>query len=403
MKKIIIIGAGTAGTIIANKLQKINRNNRFEITVIDKQSIHYYQPGYLFLPFGKLEEHQVKKDKKDLFIDGVNLEISKVSKIDAENNRLIMEDGNSKPYDLLVIATGVNIRPDETEGMTGDLWYKNIFDFYTMEGAKKLREALKSFNGGDLVMHIVEMPIKCPVAPLEFVFLVDEYLRDRGIRDKTNIKYVTPLEGAFTRPLAAKKLGGLLEERNIKIVPNFGTEKIDNEQQMLLGYDGREVGFDLLVTVPTNMGSNLIESSGLGNELNLVPTNQYSLQSKKHKNIFVAGDASDIPASKAGSVAHFQAETIITNILRYFKGKKMKESFKGHANCFIETGDNKGVMIDFDYDNEPNVRKIPFEGIGPFSGLSESRINHWGKVTMRQYYWNILLKDRFSKILNLIK
>jgi sulfide:quinone oxidoreductase len=269
---------------------------------------------------------------------------------------------------------------------------KDIFDFYTYEGSLALREKLRNWQGGKLLVHITEMPIKCPVAPLEFSFLADSYFRDKGMRDKVEISYVTPLSGAFTKPTCTTALNYLLQEKGIKIETDFAIEHVDNDTKEIVDYEGRRIPFDLLVTIPTNKGDEVIEKSGLGDDLNFVPTDHNTLQSKAHENIFVIGDATNVPASKAGSVAHFQAETLTDNIVLYIDGYPLKKEFDGHANCFIETGNNKALLIDFNYVTEPVHGKFPFAKIGPMSLLKESVLNHWGKLAFRWIYWNMLLK-----------
>ncbi len=253
---------------------------------------------------------------------------------------------------------------------------------------------MESWKGGKLVVHIAEMPIKCPVAPLEFIFLADWWFTKRGIRDDVGITYVTPLSGAFTKEQTSKVLGCLIEEKNIKLVTDFNIERVDPAANKIISYDGREVGYDILNTVPTNMGDEVIERTGLGDELNYVPTDRHTLQSKGHENIFVIGDATDLPSSKAGSVAHFQSEILAKNIVNFIGKKPLLPEFDGHANCFIESGFGKSFLIDFNYDVDPVEGKYPIPGIGPFSLLKETRINHLGKLFFKWMYWHLALKAR---------
>ncbi|MGK0414443.1 MAG: sulfide:quinone oxidoreductase [Polaribacter sp.] len=391
MKNLVILGAGTAGTMMANHLVSKLPKKEWKISIVDQYKTHYYQPGFLFLPFDIYKEEQVKKVGKKFVPKGVHYIQQKIEKIDAENN-LIKLDNGTLAYDLLIIATGSKIAPDEVEGMMSTEWKKSIFDFYTYEGALALRDKLRDWKGGKLVVHITEMPIKCPVAPLEFAFLADSYFEKKGMRDKVEITYVTPLSDAFTKEISSKALGYLLEEKYIKLETDFAIEKVDFKNKKIVDYIDKEVPYDLLVTVPTNMGDEVIERSGLGDDLNFVPTHHHTLQSLKNENIFVIGDATNVPASKAGSVAHFQAETLTDNILLYINGKPLKEEFDGHANCFIETGKNKALLIDFNYKQEPVTGTFPFAGIGPLRLLKESILNHWGKLAFRWIYWNMLLK-----------
>lgn len=394
MKNMLILGAGTAGTMMANHLNKKLNRKEWAITIIDGRQHHYYQPGFLFVPFGIYQPSDLLKPITQFIPDGIDFINQNIKKIESAANKIILENDAALSYDILIIATGTNIAPEETEGMMGTEWRKSVHEFYTYEGAVALAEKLKHFTGGNLVVHISELPIKCPVAPLEFAFLADAFFTEKGIRDNVNITYVTPLSGAFTKPKATKALEHLLQEKHIHIVPDFAIECVDNETKTIRDYGGKEVPFDLLVTVPVNKGDALMERSGLGDDLNYIPTHKETLQSLKHENIFVIGDATNIPASKAGSVAHFEAEILTENILHYINGESLAAAFDGHANCFIETGHKKALLIDFNYTQEPVEGSFPFAGIGPLRLLKESKMNHIGKLAFKWIYWNILLKAR---------
>jgi len=377
----------------ANKLRP-RLDDNWEITIVDQFDTHYYQPGFLFIPFGIYTPNDVVKPKVDFIPAGVNLVKAEIDLIDGDNNLVKLGDGSSIEYDYLIIATGAQIRPDETPGLMTDEYGKTVHDFYTIEGAKNLAEALRFWEGGRMVVNIIEMPIKCPVAPLEFSFLADAHFQDRGMRDDVEIVYVTPLDGAFTKPVAAKHLGNLLEEKNISLETDFYLERVDTDEKKLISYDEREIDYDLLVSIPLNMGADFIARSGLGNESNFVPVDNGNFLSKKFDNVFALGDAADLPTSKAGSVAHFAMEVFTENFLRYIEGLPMVEEFDGHANCFIESGHDKGLLIDFNYDTEPLPGKYPLPGIGPFTLLKETEMNHWGKMMFKWIYWNMLIKGK---------
>jgi sulfide:quinone oxidoreductase len=394
MKKLLILGGGTAGTMMANKFRKALDRAEWEITIVDKHRTHYYQPGFLFIPFGIYSRNDVIKPKGDFFPSGVNVIYSDIDRIEGEKNVVHLDGGKLLHYDFLIIATGAETRPDQTPGLAEGLWRKKIFDFYTIEGAVALHNFFKDWEGGKLVMAISEIPYKCPVAPIEFVCLADDYFTKKGIRDKVEISLVTPMSGAFTKPIATKMLSELLKEKNIEVVPDFYIEKIDNEKQAVVSYDEIEVPFDVLTIVPVNMGSEMIERSGLAGDLNFIPTDKETLQSKKFENIFIIGDAADIPTSKAGSVAHFAAEILFENLMNAIEGRPLTAKFDGHANCYIETGFGKGALIDFNYDTEPLPGTFPLPGIGPFGLLKNTKINHYGKIMFRWIYWHILLKGK---------
>ncbi|MBP6447840.1 MAG: FAD/NAD(P)-binding oxidoreductase [Saprospiraceae bacterium] len=394
MKKVVIIGAGTGGTIMAQQLNKELDSKNWSITIIDERKEHYYQPGFLFLPFDQYKPEDVVKPIKDFIPKGVDFINKSATKILPEGHQVILSNGNTLQYDILIVATGTEVAPEEIEGMQSDEWGKSVFTFYTYQGAVSLRDKLRDWKGGKLVVHITEMPIKCPVAPLEFAFLADSFFKDKKMRDKVEITYVTPLSGAFTKPKATATLEYLLKEKNIHIESDFAIESVNNENKTINDYGGKSIPFDLLVTVPTNKGREVVEISGMGDDLNFIPTDKGTLQSKKYPDVFVIGDATNVPTSKAGSVVHFEAEILTENILSYIKGKEMTEQFDGHANCFIETGGGKALLIDFNYDHEPVTGTFPIAGIGPLRLLKESRFNHFGKLAFRWVYWNMLLKAR---------
>ncbi len=394
MKRLLILGAGTAGSIMANKMRKHLSVYEWGITIVDKEQDHYYQPGFLFIPFGFYNKKDIVKKIKGFIPKGVELIYSEIEKIDPDNNNVILKNGSSLNYDILIVATGARISPDDTPGLKGELWHKSIFDFYTPKGASALCEFFKTWKGGHLVINIADNPVKCPVAPLEFAFLSDYYFTLRGMRDKVNITYVTPMSGAFTKPKASKALGTLLEEKNINLVTDFFLGEVDNTNKKILDFGGREVPFDCLVSIPLHTGDPVISTSGLGDEFGFVKADKNTLQSVIKENVFVIGDAGNYPASKAGSVAHFQADVLENNILNLIKGKPLNASFDGHSNCYIETGFGKGILIDFNYVTEPLAGVYPVPVVGPFSLLKETRINHWGKLLFKWIYWNILIKGR---------
>ncbi|OIP02632.1 MAG: oxidoreductase [Bacteroidetes bacterium CG2_30_33_31] len=394
MKELLILGAGTAGTMMANKLKNALDQEEWRITIVDQFKTHYYQPGFLFIPFGIYNKQDVIKPKSNFFPAGIRVIFSAIDRIEADKNKVYLDGGKTLNYDYLIVATGTQTRPEITNGLIGKLWYKNIFDFYTIEGALALQQYFKDWEGGKLVLCISEVPYKCPVAPLEFVFLAEAFFSKKGMRDKVDITFVTPMAGAFTKPVATKMLSELMKEKNIKVVPDFYLERIDNDNKKIISYDEREIEFDLLTIVPVNMGSEMIARSGLGDDMNYVPTNKFTLQSEKYENIFVIGDAANLPTSKAGSVAHFASEILFENLISAMESRPLMAKFDGHANCYIETGYGKGALIDFNYTTEPLPGTFPLPGIGPFGLLKNTKINHYGKVIFRWIYWHILLKGK---------
>jgi len=391
MKTLLILGAGTGGTMVANKMTNLLDTREWRIVIVDKEETHYYQPGFLFIPFGIYQPTDVVKPKSNFFPKSAEVIYADIELIEPEKNQVKLSGNKTISYDYLVVATGSHIHPEETDGMM-DGWQKNVFDFYTPQGAANLHKFFETWDGGRLVLNVAEMPIKCPVAPLEFLFLADWYFNKRGIRNKVELTFATPLSGAFTKPVASKMLGNLMESKGISVVPDFNIMEVDNSKNIIRSYDEIEVHFDVFVSIPVNKGADVIGASGMGDSLNFIPTNKNTLQTEKWENIFIIGDAGDVPSSKAGSVAHFMLDILVDNMLDHMKGHEMKASFDGHANCFIESGYNKGLLIDFNFEVEPLPGTFPFAGVGPFRLLQESYLNHIGKMGFRWIYWNILLK-----------
>lgn len=392
MKKIVILGAGTGGTMSAHHLRRRLSNKEWDITVIDKSETHYYQPGFLFIPYrfyGYNDLSAVTKPTRGLLPHHVNYVNAGITLIDTTNNTIRTTAGDFS-YDWLISSLGSHISVDAVEGMR-DGYGKNIFTFYDPDGAIEFQKGLERFKGGRFVLNIAEMPIKCPVGPIEFIFLADYYFYKKGIRSKVEIEFVTPLDGAFTKPIASDVFGRIARQKNIKITPSFNISGVDHERRKITSYDGKEVDYDFLVAVPPFEGSSVVEESGLGNGAGYIHTDKQTLKALGHDNIYSIGDGTDLPTSKAGSVAHFESEIITENLLSEIKGGSPVAKFDGHSNCFIESGFDKALIIDFNYKVEPLPGKYPFPIIGPFSLLKETKINHLGKLGFRWAYWNQLL------------
>lgn len=391
MRKILILGSGAGGTIVANMLRERLLESEWEITIIDKNEQHHYQAGYLFIPFGVYSESDVIKPKKEFIPKGVEFVLDNVVRIDPAERRVETERGDLYEYDWLVIATGCDIAPSEIDGMM-DGWQKDIFDFYTLEGSLELYKKLKYFNSGRIVLNIAEFPYKCPIAPLEFVFMADWFFTVNGVRDKVEIEFVTPLDNVFTKPVAAKILSQFAAKKKIKVTPHFDLAQVNANEKTIESGKGQKVGYDLLVAIPPNVGAKALVDSGISDAVGFVPTDNHTLKAENLDRVYVVGDTTNVPTSKAGSVAHYQSYTLVENLIREIDGYKPKPTFDGHATCFLASGFEKAILLDFNYNVEPLPGKFPFPGMGPFSLLQESLSNHWGKMMFRWVYWNLMMK-----------
>ncbi len=394
-KRIAIIGGGTGGTLVANRLRRRYSPAEAEIVVVDRDDCHVYQPGLLFVPFGLEDPEAIVRSRRAQLRDGVELRLAEVDRVEVGENAVHLEGGETIEYDALVLASGAALLYDETDGLRGPGWGENVHSFYSVADAVALREALARFERGRLLVNLIDLPIKCPVAPLEFCFLADWFLRERGIRAETEIVFATPLDAAFTKPVAAEHLAGMLEEKGIRLEAEFATGRVDGAQGKLVSWDEREIDFDLLVTVPLHGGAPFVaRSPGLGDELGFVAVDIHTLQSKAARNVFAIGDAASLPTSKAGSATHFEGETLCANVARVLAGEAPEGSYDGHVNCFIESGFHKALLIDFDYEHEPLPGRFPAPHLGPLPLLRESRVNHLGKLAFQPLYWHMLLPGR---------
>jgi sulfide:quinone oxidoreductase len=393
MKQIVILGAGTAGTMMANRLARL-LPDAWRIVLLDRDDAHLYQPGLLFLPFGAYREAELVRPRTRLVDPRVTLRIGEIDRVAPDQRRVVLRDGEAIAYDFLVLATGSRILPASTPGLTGAGWRQTAFDFYTLDGARALRAAFDRFTAGRIVVDIAELPIKCPVAPLELLFLADAYFTQRGLRDRVELVLATPNEGAFTKPVASRMLGDMLQRRGIEVVGDFAISEVDGARRRITSYDGRQLDYDLLVSIPVHGGAELITRSGLGDANGWIPTDRETLVVKSAVNAFALGDATDLPSSKAGAVAHFQGDVLVQNLLAAIDDRPLPARFDGHANCFIETGYGKAMLIDFNYETEPLPGKYPLPGVGPFTLLGESATNHWGKLAFKWLYWNVIVAGK---------
>ncbi len=390
MKNILILGSGAGGTMVATKLYQQLNGKEWQITIIDNDELHHYQPGWLFIPFGVYTPEDCVKPKRDFIPEGVRFVLDEVVSVQTDKRQVEGKKGKYG-YDWLVIATGCRIVPEEVEGMMQG-WHKDIFDFYTLNGAIQLQKKLKYLDSGRVVLNIAEMPFKCPVAPIEFIFMADWFFIVKGVRDKVEIELVSPLGDIFTKPMAAKTFGSFAQQKNVKFTGNFDLAGVNADEKTIESYKGDKIGYDLLVSIPPNFGAKFIGDSGLGDPMCYVDTDQNTLKAKNFDNVYVIGDATNVPTSKAGAVAHYESDTVVENLLREMDGKEARPNFDGHATCFICSGFEKALLIDFNYEVEPLPGKFPFPGLGPFNLLGESSFNYYGKMMFKWVYWNMMLR-----------
>jgi sulfide:quinone oxidoreductase len=373
--EVVILGGGVGGTIVANLVAKKSSGNA-HVTVVDTTGIHVYQPGFLYVAVGKEQPSALQRAETSLLRNDVSLVVDPALRVDTVARTVQLESGRTLPYDQLLLATGSRTVMEEVPGA------EDAHDFYTMDGAVRLFEALKRFEGGTIVIGVAGIPYKCPPAPVEFVFLLDDYLRARGIRDKSQIKLLSPLNRAFTIEATSKLVQPILAERGIELTGFFNVETVDPVAKTVSSLEGETMDYDLLVLVPPHRGQKVIEDSGLGDERGWVPVDKNTLKHTKFENIWAIGDTTNIPISKSGSVAHYEASVAADAIMASVKGEAPpKHIYDGKVMCFLETGHGQATTIQFDYDHPP-VSPTP------------ARRWHWAKALFNKTYWHTVPQGR---------
>ncbi len=372
-KKVLIVGGGDGGTILANRLMRKVPND-VEIEVIDRSDLHWYQPGFLFVAVGEADKGDITRPRRRLYRRGIKFTNAEVERIDLDDRKVRLKGGEERTYDYLVVATGSTLNYDEIPGFR-----EAVNHMWTFDDARRLFQKLMEFRGGKLVVGVGGLTYKCPVAPLEIAFLADEFLRIRGVREKTEIKYVSPLERPYPPRLLSKVMVENMEERGIEPVTYFTVDEIDPEKGEVRSMEGDSLEYDLLILTPPHRGADVVIRSGMGDDEGWIPVDRYFLNIEGYDDAFAVGDATALPTPKTGVVAHFQASTVADNIAYEIRGESRRVMFDGQSFCLIEMG--RGVasaqVSNYYYKDAP--------------GLIPSRVLHLAKLAMNRIYWTCIL------------
>jgi sulfide:quinone oxidoreductase len=376
---IVVVGGGVGGTLAANLLSKeLGRDAR--VTVVDPAGMHVYQPGFLYVALGQANGRWLARDERTLLRPDVELAVEAAERVDPDEGTVALARGGGLPFDYLVLATGSRLVPESVPGLK-----EGSYDFYSLEGAQRLREALRAFRGGRILVGIAGIPYKCPPAPVEFVLMLEEYLRKRGIRERSQVTLLSPLNRAFTIESASKLIQPIMDERGIDLSTFFNVESVDPSAGTVSSLEGEKAEYDLLVLVPPHRGQRVIEASGLGDASGWLPTDRGSLQVGEHERIFALGDATDLPISKSGSTAHFEAPVVASRIASLVRGTAPKRNYGGRVMCFLETGGGRATTLRFDYEHPP----MP---------PHPSRTWHVAKWMFNRLYWETVPQGRIPEL-----
>jgi sulfide:quinone oxidoreductase len=398
VQHVVVLGGGVGGTLAANligrKLKKQIAAGEARVTVVDETGRHAYQPGYMYIAMGQERAEKLVRPERKLLDGNVQLVVDTVEKIDPAGHAVQLASGTRLDYAQLVIATGSRIMPRDIEHFDTEAHH-----FYTAEASAKLRKALDAFTGGKIVIGIAGIPYKCPPAPLEVAFLIESELRERGLRDKTELTFLSPINRAFTIESVSDMATPIFEEKGIRLELLAGVSEIDAERKVVITDAFEEHPYDLLICVPPHKGAQVLVDSGLAPKSGWLPTDRNTLQVKtvakpapgqadadipRFANIFALGDTTDLPLSKAGSTAHFEAPIVAERVAAAVQGRTPEgkdASYTGKVMCFFEVGDGKGTLLQFDYDHPPKPPK-------------PNRMWHLGKIVFNKTYWHTVPKGR---------
>ncbi len=381
MKRVVVLGGGIGGTTVANRIRRLLANEvaggQVQIQVVDREGIHAYQPGFLMVVFDKMRPEETKQAESHLLHRSIELVKAEVEKVDAAQKKVLLKGGREMTYDLLVIASGSVLHPELVPGFS-----EAAHTFYDLSNAEKLRDALRSFPGGRIVVNVAGLPYKCPVAPLEVTFMLDDFLRSRGIRDKSEIHYTYPIPKVFGIDTVAPVMQKLMVDRGISIHVPFNVQTIDPAKKSMTSLEGDTLTFDLLVGIPPHRGADFLQASGLGDKGNWVPTDRYALTADGKEGIFVLGDATNIPISKAGSTADYEAEVVAQNVASVVRGGGPTARYEGRVYCWIMTGLTQATYIKFDYLHPPHPPTPSFA-------------HYWNKTIYNRAYWDMTARAMF--------
>jgi len=376
MKKVVVLGGGVGGTIVANLLAKRLRPDEAEITLVDKTGKHVYQPGFVYVAFENLAPRKLVRDERRLLRKRVRLVRGEAVRIDTEARKVHLADGTALEYDRLVLALGARLTPEELPGFKEAAQH-----FYSLDAASRLRTALESFRGGKVVVTVASVPYKCPPAPSEAACQLDYYFTRRGIRDKVDIHFLSPLSRVFPLEPVNPVVEQIFAKHDIRSTIFFNVESIDTGKRIVNSIEGESVPYDLLIMVPPHRGAKVVEDSGLGDRGGWLPTDKYTLRSKAHPDIFGLGDCTDVPVSKSGAAAHFEAKVVAKSIVADLRGQPAPLKYDGRVTCYCDAGYHKGISMSFDYEHPP---------VPPPLGLKD-----WlGKQILNRAYWFLIPQGR---------
>jgi sulfide:quinone oxidoreductase len=384
MKTIAIVGGGSGGMSAANhlayKLRDRVKSGDVKIMLIEGSQQHFYQPGFLEIPFDLMTPASTHKPISRMVADGVTVVQEFATEVDLKN-RVIKTEKQKISYDYTVLATGARYDYESIPGLK-----EGTDNFYSLENAVSLKKKLNSFKGGRVVVGVASMPYKCTPAPLEAVFMLNDYFTRRGIRDKVEIEYVYPMPMAFPDKGISDAALKMFEERGIKSSLGFQLKSVDTKTRELISKNDEKIGYDLALVVPPHRGNRLMEKSEVVDQMGWINVDGYTLNIRGYENAFAIGDSTNLQVSKAGSVADAEAIVVSERIFQSMDGEEPVTTYDGTGGALMLTGMGKASMITSDYSHRPVM-------------MPESYSFYWLKLIYNNVYWNMTARPVLNGVI----
>ena len=374
---IVVVGGGSGGTLSANLLAKQLGNKinagRVQVHLVLGSHEHIFQPGYLHVAFVGQDPTEIVREERSLVNQNVHLVEDRAERIDLKSQVVTLASRVKLHYDYLIIATGSVPNPKAIPGFS-----EAALNFHTSpEESRKIWNVIQQFDGGHVVVGIAGVPHKCPPSPNEAAFLMDDYFRKGGMRDKVKLTFLTPYPRPYPAEPMSRVVEPLFKERGIEVVTFFNVESVDPAKKEIYSLEGESLSYDLLIMVPPHRGADVVIESGIGDADGWIPADKNTMRITGYENAYAIGDATNIPVSKTGVTAHLQAITVTDNILSAIRQRKKLYKYNGRINCPFEMGSGKAAFVVGSYD-------MPVKEIHP------SRIRYMMKKAFATSYWRTL-------------
>ncbi|MEE2670096.1 MAG: FAD/NAD(P)-binding oxidoreductase [Bdellovibrionota bacterium] len=390
--QVLIVGGGTAGVSVAARLFNDFPDRNWDVVIIDPSEKHYYQPLWTLVGAGVFKKEESERNQADVFPSQVHWIKKAVKGFDPEANKVQLADDSTVGYDYLIVAAGIQINWSAIKGLPESLGRDGVCSNYSYEHVDKTWEFIQALRPGDNALFTQPpMPIKCAGAPQKIVYMAEDYLRKKGIREDINIDFHLAGPGIFGVPKYKAALEKVLERKGLSPSYEHILREIDPERKVAtFEHNGKmvEKAYTMIHAVPPMSAPDFISKSGLANEAGWVDVDKYTTQHSKFKNVFSLGDCSSLPTSRTGAAIRKQAPVTVKNLVSLIDGDPLEAKYDGYASCPLVTGYGTAILAEFDYDGNP-AESFPFNQAQ--ERFSMYMLKAYG---LPKLYWHGMLKGK---------